>query len=210
MAFNSTRARSGAKLSVFYALAAWALSLAAAGPAAAWQADERIVHYDVPGKTGMEIYQAIGRLGPQPTPARRAIALTEWDLKWGRDYVPDGNDCVLAAARPFLKITYRLPRASQQLSPDLQARWDAFHAGMLAHEKVHGDFLKDLANRILADTVGLRVANDRTCRAIRDEVLRRVEAAYLDYRARNTDFERAEMSDGGRVHGLILQLVDPR
>lgn len=191
-------------------LAALTVLAGAVVPAAAWQANETIVHYDVPGTTGIAIYEAIGRLGPQPTPARRAIALTEWDLKWGRDYVPDGNACVLQAARPFLTITYRLPRASQQLSPDLQARWNTFHEGMLAHEKVHGDFLKQLVDRIIADTVGLRIEGDPGCSAIRNDVLKRVEAAYLDYRARNAAFERTEMSEGGRVYGLILQLVDPR
>ena len=140
---------------------------------------------------------------------RRTIALTEWDLKWRRDYQPEGSACVLKSALPFLTITTTLPKPKAKLSGDAARRWQAFFDGISAHEAVHGADIVAMTEQIISQTVGLRVDNDAGCTAIRAEVLKRVQAAADDYKAKSRAFDRVEMGDGGNVHRLILALVNP-
>ncbi|WP_136658772.1 DUF922 domain-containing protein [Nitratireductor sp. XY-223] len=164
--------------------------------------------YAISGTTGLELYQSIGARGPRiGNGASSAIALTEFDLKWGRDYKRDGNDCVLAAARHFLTITYTLPKPQGKLAPDVAARWRVFIAGMRAHEAVHGKYVVEMAQEIYDTTVGFRQPNDPGCKKIRNAIQAPLKAAFTRYKARNRAFEQSEMSTGGNVHQLILRLV---
>ncbi|MCR9124325.1 MAG: DUF922 domain-containing protein [Phyllobacteriaceae bacterium] len=171
-----------------------------------WTATERTVHYAIDGSTGMALYQSIGQNGPVVS-LRRAIALTEYELLWGRDYVPDGTACRLAEVRPFLTITYRLPRPRGALDGGTQARWSTFIAGITAHEHVHGALMRGMVDDIIGQTLGLVVADDPGCQKIRAEVERRVIAAHARYKAKNRAFEQSEMAPGGNVQQLVLGLV---
>lgn len=163
--------------------------------------------YTISGTTGLELYQSIGAKGPR-LGASSAIALTEFDLKWGRDYVRDGNDCVLPAVRHFLTITTTLPKPRGNLPPDLAARWRVFIDGIRAHEAVHGEYVVDMAQQIHDTTVGFRQPDDPNCKKIRKTIQVPIKAAFDRYKARNRAFEQSEMSDGGNVHQLILELVN--
>jgi len=189
------------------ALACAALLLAAL-PARAldWTATERTVHYAIDGSTGMALYQSIGANGPVVS-LKRAIALTEYELLWGRDYVPDGTACRLAEVRPFLTITYRLPRPRGALAGGTQAKWATFIAGITTHEHVHGALMRGMVDDIIGQTLGLVVEADPDCQKIRAEVERRVIAAHARYKEKNRAFERSEMAPGGNVHQLVLGLV---
>lgn len=189
------------------ALALIALALTAL-PARAldWTATERTVHYAIDGSTGMSLYRSIGANGPMVS-LRRAIALTEYELLWGRDYVPDGSACRLAEVRPFLTITYRLPRPRGALDGGTQAKWSAFIAGITAHEHVHGALMRGMVDDIIGETLGLVVPDDPGCQKIRAEVERRVIAAHARYKAKNRAFEASEMAPGGNIRGLIMGLV---
>ena len=193
-----------------------AMLLISPAQAVEWKATERIKYYDVSGDTGFALYEAIGAKGPMFGGTRRAIGLTEYDLKWRRDYQPQAapaqagqnekTSCTLASATPLLNITYSLPRAKP--SGALARRWQAFAAGIETHERVHGAHIRDMVDAIIADTVGLTVENDAKCTKIRAEVLTRVKAALAAYIARTRAFEAEEMGNGGNVQRLILGLVD--
>ncbi|MEM6460992.1 MAG: DUF922 domain-containing protein [Pseudomonadota bacterium] len=190
---------------------ALAFLVAAAAPvrAAEVRANEVEKHYSISGTTGFELYESIGARGPLIRDgASRAVAITEFDLKWGRDYVRDGNDCVLAAARSFLTITYTYPKPAQTLPPDVAARWRVFIEGIRVHEAVHGRYVLEMAQQIYDTTVGFRQKNDPGCKTIRSAIQTPLKAAFDRYKARNRAFEEAEMRDGGNVHRLILQLVN--
>ena len=79
---------------------------------------------------------------------------------------------------------------------------------MRAHEKIHGDIIKDMVRQIEASTVGLTVADDPRCSKIRAEMKKRLSALSLAQRQRSKEFDRTEMSDGGNIHQLILKLVN--
>ena len=172
---------------------------------------EVVKTYAISGTTGLELYQSIGAHGPRIRGGiTSAIAKTDFDLKWGRDYVRDGNDCVLKAARSFLTITYTLPKPAKKLSPDMAERWTVFIDGIRAHEAVHGRYVIEMAQEIYDTTVGFRQPDDPDCKKIRQGIQVPLKAAFTRYKTRNRSFEQAEMSDGGNVHQLILGLVNGR
>ncbi len=189
----------------------FAASLFLSGHAVAqdWQATERVEPYTVQGSTGLEIYQSIGERGPKLGIAR-VIAHTGFKLTWTRKYERQGNACVITVNKPKLIITYTLPKLKSKLSEPLKGRWDTFIAGVTAHEKIHGDFIKDMVKQIEAMSVGMTVENDPNCQKIRPQLQARLGELSDAQRARSRDFDNVELSDGGNVHQLILQLVDPR
>nr|WP_314088034.1 DUF922 domain-containing protein [uncultured Shinella sp.] len=188
-----------------------AIGLFLSGPAAAqdWQATERVEPYTVQGSTGLEIYRSIGERGPKLGIAR-VIAHTGFKLTWTRKYERQGDACVITVNKPKLIITYTLPKLKSKLSEPLKGRWDTFIAGVTAHEKIHGDFIKDMVKQIEAMSVGMTVENDPNCQKIRPQLQARLGELSDAQRARSRDFDKVELSDGGNVHQLILQLVDPR
>lgn len=189
-------------------LPATLLLLAAAVPArAGGQVAEKVVTYPIAGATGIELYRSIGERGPKVGPVR-AIAHTTFDLKWSRKYEPRGGACVLAAAKPRLTITYTLPKPSGQLDPAVRAQWDAFAAGVLAHEKVHGDSIRAMVAEIEGFSVGFAVDGDPQCRKIRTELTARLAAASAAQRQAGRDFDREEFREGGNMQRLILALVN--
>ena len=189
----------------------FATSLLLFGHAAAqdWQATERVEPYTVQGTTGLDIYHSIGERGPTLGLAR-VIAHTGFKLTWTRKYERQGDACVITANKPKLIITYTLPKLKSKLSEPLKGRWDTFIAGVTAHEKIHGDFIKDMVKQIEAMSVGMTVENDPNCQKIRPQLQTRLGELSDAQRARSRDFDKVELSDGGNVHQLILQLVDPR
>jgi predicted secreted Zn-dependent protease len=182
-----------------------------AGSAAAqdWQAVERVEAYNVQGSTGLEIYQSIGARGPKLGVAR-VIAHTGFKLTWTRKYERRGDACVITVNKPKLIITYTLPKLKSKLAEPLKSRWDTFITGVTAHEKVHGDFIKEMVKEIETVSVGMTVENDPNCKKIRPQLQTKLGELSNAQRARSRDFDQVELNDGGNVHQLILQLVDPR
>jgi predicted secreted Zn-dependent protease len=183
--------------------------LAVPAHAADWKPVERVKRYSISGATAPELYAAIGISGPLIGKVR-TIALTEWDLKWRRDYRPDGTACVLKSAKPFLTITTTLPKPAANLLDPTARLWKAFIDGIAAHEKVHAADISAMTDGIIAATAGLTVQNDPHCKLIRAEVLKIVKAANEDYKARSRAFDQVEMAKGGNVQLLILGLVNGR
>lgn len=73
---------------------------------------------------------------------------------------------------------------------------------------MHGDFIKDLVHKIEAVSVGLTVADDPGCKKIRTELTGKLGELSRAERQQSRDFDRAEMSNGGNVHQLILALIN--
>ena len=191
-------------------LAVLVASLAAAMPAAAqeWQATEKVEHYKVNGTAPMELYQSIGERGPKLS-LGRVIAHTTFKLTWQRDYRQQGAACVLATAKPRLVITYTLPKPAQKLSPEVAAKWQAFYDGIVEHEKLHGQFMKDLTQAIQDVSIGLRDENDPGCKKVRAALQAQLKPISDAHVARHSEYDQVEMSPGGAVHQLILTFLNP-
>jgi predicted secreted Zn-dependent protease len=188
---------------VFAALSALAPAAAIAGGSVS----ERIETYSVSGSTGAALYESIGLHGPKAG-GGRAIAHTGFRLTWRRDYQNRGSACVLASAVPKLVITYTLPKAKGRLSPDVAASWKTFVDGVAAHERVHGQHIRELVEKIEAASIGLSAENDPKCAKVRATLQARLKVLSDERVAREQDFDRAELSPGGTVHQLILTLVN--
>jgi predicted secreted Zn-dependent protease len=175
--------------------------------AAEVQAVEKLVPYAVSGSSAIELYRSIGEHGPKSRNGR-AIALTDYRLTWTRRYVPEGGNCRLTTAVPHLTLITHLPKPSGRLPARTEALWATFVAGITAHERVHGEIIKDTVDAIRSATEGLTVSGDPSCRKIRTEVTRRVAALAAEMRRKNRDFDHVEMGKGGNVQQLILALVN--
>ncbi len=140
----------------------------------------------------------------------RTIAHTSFKLTWRRNYEPQGGNCVLVSAVPKLIITYVLPKPKGKLPAALQPHWQRFYEGVRAHEKVHGDYIRDLVHAIEAETIGLTVPHDPGCTKIKAEMTKRLGALSQTQRQRSRDFDRVEMSEGGNIQQLVLGLVNSR
>lgn len=193
----------------FRALAVTAILIGAPVAAHAdWKPAERVEHYRISGRTGIELYRSIGENGPT-VGIGRAVAYTDFKLLWSRDYRPQADgSCKLATARPNLTITYRLPRAPDDLPEATRRAWQAFLAGITAHEKVHGDIIVDMVRQIEAVSVGLSAPADPGCKKVRAALQEKLGPLSQAQRQRSRDFDREEMRDGGNVHRLILALVN--
>nr|WP_307369233.1 DUF922 domain-containing protein [Peteryoungia aggregata] len=176
--------------------------------AADWQATERVEHYNVSGSSPMELYKSIGERGPKLS-LGRVIAHTTFKLTWQRDYQQQGAACVLATAKPKLIITYTLPKPAQKLAPEVAAKWQAFYDGIVTHEKLHGQFMKDLTQAIQDVSIGLRDENDPGCKKVRAALQAQLKPISDAHVARHSEYDQVEMSPGGAVHQLILSFLNP-
>ncbi|TAU54032.1 DUF922 domain-containing protein [Rhizobium leguminosarum] len=174
---------------------------------AEWQAVEEVRPYSISGKTGAELYESIGARGPEAG-AGRVIAHTTFKLTWTRKYEPQGNACVIVTNRPKLIITYTLPKPAAELPAAVKSNWHAFISGVQAHERVHGETIKEMVKEIEATSIGLTVADDPDCKKIRIELTRRLGEISQRQRQRGRDFDKIEMGDGGNIQQLILKLVN--
>ncbi|OWV90205.1 peptidase [Rhizobium sp. R635] len=189
-----------------YVLAAFFASAPVAS--AEWQAVEEVRPYSISGKTGAELYESIGERGPKAGVTGRVIAHTTFKLTWTRKYETQGNACVITTNRPKLIITYTLPKPAGDLPAAVKGSWEAFVSGVAAHERVHGDTIKDMVREIEAMSIGLTVADDPDCKKIRVELTRRLGEISAKQRQRGRDFDKVEMGDGGNIQQLILKLVN--
>ncbi|WP_267549518.1 DUF922 domain-containing Zn-dependent protease [Rhizobium rhizogenes] len=173
-----------------------------------WQPVEIIKTYSITGTSGAELYDSIGERGPLLGPKVRAIAHTDFQLTWTRKYEPQpGGACTITTNIPKVIITYTLPKPSGQLPAQTRRSWQKFIAGVEAHERVHGGYIKDMVKEIEAMSVGFSVPDDPKCSKIRVELTKRLGEISKKERQRNVDFDKVEFSDGGNLQQLVLKLV---
>lgn len=168
---------------------------------------EKVATYAVSGATGIELYRSIGERGPKLGPTR-AIAHTIFDLKWTRRYDASGGVCRLTVQQPHLIITYTVPKVEGNLPGSVRAQWKTFADGVLRHEKVHGQTIKDMVAEIERFSLEMRVQNDPKCSKFRKELTKRLSEVSQGQRKQGRDFDRDEFAEGGNMQRLILGLVN--
>ena len=175
---------------------------------AEWKPVETIKTYAITGTSGAELYDSIGERGPLLGPKVRAIAHTDFKLTWTRKYEPQPDGaCTITVNIPKVIITYTLPKPTGQLPAQTRRSWQKFIAGVEAHERVHGGYIKDMVKEIEAVSVGFSVPDDPKCSKIRVELTKRLGEISKRERQRNVDFDKVEFSDGGNLQQLVLKLV---
>jgi predicted secreted Zn-dependent protease len=187
----------------------FAMCLPSFGAGSGWRPVEKIETYGIAGSSGAGLYASIGDNGPEIGGGRRTLAHTTFTLTWTRKYEPqEDGACTLVSARPRLTIVYTLPKPAGRLPAAVAKSWEAFIAGVEAHERVHGDIIRTMVEEIEAVSVGLSAAGDPGCRKIRADLTARLAELSKEQRRKSRDFDIAEMADGGNMHRLILALVN--
>lgn len=78
--------------------------------------------YDVAGRTGAELIEAMDGLGPRHGHATRAIAETGYTVHWNLDVKRDNGICRLRQATGTIDLTYTFPRRTSPSGPVLRKR----------------------------------------------------------------------------------------
>lgn len=185
------------------------LAILPVSPALAeWKPIEKIETYAISGQTGLELHASMAERGPIIGKGKvRAMAYTDFKLTWVRDYQPQGNACVLRSARPKLVITHIFPKPAEPLPAAVQKSWEVFAAGLVAHEKVHGDLYEDMTRKIEAATIGLTVPDDPGCSKIRTEVIKRLAELSQARQKAIREFDRVEFAPRGNLQQLVVNLL---
>lgn len=169
-----------------------------------------IVHvrtYDVAGKTGADLVEAMDRLGPKHGYMTRAIAETGYTVHWDLDISRQDGTCRLRQANGKLDLTYTFPRRLSPASPALRKRWDGFMAGVRRHEHTHGRIAMRMMRATETALAGLERRDNWFCTGTRLEARRRINATYAEYEARQNAFDAREHRGGGHVEHLVDALT---
>ncbi|MBZ9865561.1 DUF922 domain-containing protein [Mesorhizobium sp. CA15] len=187
--------------------------LAAAGMlscAPAFAGTKLTVHvrsYDVTGRTGAELIEAMDGLGPRHGHATRAIAETGYTVHWNLDVKRDNGICRLRQATGMIDLTYTFPRLTSPSGPVLRERWDRFMAGVRQHEHTHGRIAKQMMRATETALAGLERQDNWFCTGLRWDARHRIDTIYADYEARQNAFDAREHRDGGHVEKLVNALM---
>ncbi|TPK90908.1 MULTISPECIES: DUF922 domain-containing protein [unclassified Mesorhizobium] len=163
--------------------------------------------YDVAGRTGAELIEAMDGLGPRHGHATRAIAETGYAVHWKLDVTRDNGICRLRRADGTIDLTYTFPRRTTPSGPVLRKRWERFMAGVRQHEHTHGRIAKQMMRATDTALAGLKRQDNWFCTGLRRDARRRIDTIYADYEARQNAFDAREHRDGGRVEKLVNALM---
>ncbi len=117
-----------------------------AGPASAEggvAVDERVEHYLIDGDDARQWHAAMQAKGPRdPVSGRTYSGFTRWHVTWSWDTYPlaDG-ECQVGGHQVRVEVVVRLPEWSGRAaaSGPLLREWDALHARLRDHERLHRD-----------------------------------------------------------------------
>lgn len=146
---------------------------------------DRVVHYWVTGWSGAQLARTMRLNGP-----RGYAAYTDWALEWTRE-------------RVRVDVTITLPKWLEPSRPDaaLKSEWDAFVAGLRAHEEGH----REIAVRAGVAVLALLREGDVQADA---SVARRIEGAIalareaeraFDAETRHGEIERTSTTIAGAI-----------
>jgi predicted secreted Zn-dependent protease len=168
--------------------------------------DVKKAQYEVTGKTGAALLDAMDRRGPKHGFLTRAIAQTRYSVGWDIVWAQKNGGCRVKQANARLSMTYTYPVLKNDVPPDLRKRWVRFMKGVVKHEETHGSMARQMVSAAESSVVGLAFANDPACRQARAEAKRRVDRVYAKYEMRQVLFDKKEHSEGGNVEALVEAL----
>jgi predicted secreted Zn-dependent protease len=168
---------------------------------------EKIRNYEIAGKNGVALLDAMDRHGPKHGFLTRAIAQTRYSVSWTIEWGETRTACRVKSIDGDLAIIYTYPSIAGKLSPDMARRWNKFLSGVRKHEKTHGALARQMAAAVERSVAKLTIRDDPGCRKSRGEVKGRMAAIYADYEARQIRFDAKEHREGGPVEGLIGALA---
>lgn len=163
--------------------------------------------YAIAGNTGMTLLQSMNKRGPKHGFLSRAIAQTQYQIKWDVKTQARNGTCFLTRATPRMDMTYTYPQPSEKLPPDLRRRWNTFMAGVRKHEQQHGRYAIQMVNVAERSIRGVKTPNDPNCRKTGAYIKKRVAEIYEEYEAKQIVFDHREHRDHGNIHRMVTKLA---
>ena len=163
--------------------------------------------YDVAGKTGAELMEAMDSKGPRHGFTTRAIAETGYTVRWGFDLAREKGVCRIRRADGTIDVTYTFPQLASPVDRPLSRRWGRFMAGVRQHEQTHGRIAMQMMRATEKALTGLELSDNSFCGNVRSEAKRRIDTIYAEYEGRQKAFDAREHRDGGHVDRLVRALI---
>lgn len=154
-----------ARFGVIYGLAALVLGTVGllASPVAAQtnslKISEKTKFYRIAGKTAAEFAISMSRKGPYSRQhRRRAWATATRDMTYQLFHQKSKNRCKVKAVRVKMLITYEMPKLSSTrgVSKRHRSRWTKMYALLNKHERTHGLYYRQFAQKVYASLRKLR------------------------------------------------------
>jgi predicted secreted Zn-dependent protease len=182
--------------------------LAAGGSAnAAAKVAVKTEYYQISGKTGQALLDAMDRTGPKHGFLTRAIAQTRYSMHTTADWRQLNGVCRSHNVKVNLAITYVYPRPVAKFDARLARRWGHFMAGVVTHEKKHGQIAQEMAVAA-ARTISKMAVRDRpNCPNVQRLMKSKVNAVVAEYERRQERFDNQEHRNGGNIDRLVGGLL---
>lgn len=189
---------------------AGAACAAASSAAAGVKVSVKTDHYEISGKSGEALVNAMDRKGPKHGFLTRAIAQTRYEVAWDLEWTEKAGKCRVRKVAGDLDITYIYPKVGGALDPALRKRWARFLSGVRKHEETHGAIARQMVAAAERAIARISTTGDPGCVKIRNEVKRRVNGIYAEYEAKQVRFDEIEHRDGGNVEKMVVSLLKKR
>jgi predicted secreted Zn-dependent protease len=163
--------------------------------------------YQISGKTGAALVDAMDRKGPKHGLLARAIAQTRYSVGWDIQWANSKSTCKVKSALGRLDITYVYPAISGPATPGLKRSFHRFLKGVRQHEEQHGKIARDMVTAAERSIRGVAIKGDSNCARARAEAKRRVAEIYARYEAKQVAFDEREHRPGGHVESLVSSLI---
>lgn len=182
---------------------AWSVPPAIAQPIV----KEKTVHYNINGRSGIELYQDMVRRGPRQGFLSKAIAQTKYKVTPRGDWRYRDGTCSLVNAGYTLELTYTYPRPSSKLPAELERRWKTFIAETTVHEKTHGKLALEMARELDRRLRGFSMKDHRSCWRARSALEAELAAIFNAYEKKQIAFDNKEHREGGAVQKTARKLI---
>jgi len=163
---------------------------------------ESTVYYSFSGRTGIQVYEQIGRKGPRVSGHKdRKVAITTMQIKLkDLQAAAKGNQCVVTRVDLQLNVTYRIPKWTNRNagSPATRKAWDTFLAHIWRHEKQHAEIARDHAVQAERAVMAARGDIRKGCKDMEGSLVRALEKAKARHDRRQLAFDASWFGDGGK------------
>lgn len=170
---------------------------------AATKVSVKTEHYQISGKTGRALLDAMDRKGPKHGFLTRAIAQTRYTMHSAADWEYSNGVCRPHNVRVELAITYVYPRPATKFDRTLSKRWKRFMGGVVKHEETHGRIAREMAAAAEKTIAGLAVRDRVGCSTVQRVMRQKVNSVVARYEAKQELFDEVEHSAGGNIDRLV-------
>lgn len=164
---------------------------------------EKVKYYNISGRTAKDFAHSMSKNGPYSFQHRkRAWATAARDMSYSLFRVKTSRGCRLKSVKVSLKILYTMPklRASKRVSKRELRKWKRMYALLDKHEKVHGAYYRQLANKSRKSL--LKIKRAKSCRQLDNKARKVMKKLSTQDAKRNDAFDRKDKNNYRRMERI--------